>query len=557
MHQKLEQIYHGNRSILEDSDKEIVHQIEQKVSELMSNLTNKEIKTIVKIDSFLYEYSSLEKQKTNLLARNEIISNLIKKAKEPDVYEDAKYWYTVKPFEQFNSPDNNDTLITIFNLADTICLNELSRKLKELEKHNEEKIKNIDEILLDNKKNIEKAKEVISKNPSIKNYFDYKEVKNYKFEIDNNGKLLKISRLEGVLKYSVVYFDSINNNERNKMVLYSGKKDRVIGFGKFGKVKLVQNYDNNRWYALKIQNILPEKIHLLEIDNLKKVDMHYDNVDLESRYKSYIAMTLAPGVEAFSLISEDLLLNPDKDMDIVRILLASAKELQSLHDRKIIHRDVKLENFVYDDKTDKCTLIDVQFLATVDDNGVYLDTKYMGTPGFIDEEIHQNGEFIYSKGSDIYAFGNILRQLREYIEADVDNSTHKKEMVDLLVKYSDSFTAKLLLRSKDLNSFISEASKLCFTFKDELTKPLLLNVNREKIKELLFSSQFNFDQKNSPSLQKTSTAWHDPKISPFLSKSSTDWRAAPPTPIHALESSPRPLKKSRVDDEAPPKMRPL
>lgn len=78
---------------------------------------------------------------------------------------------------------------------------------------------------------------------------------------------------------------------------------------------------------------------------------------------SYIILSQAPGKDLFEHVSEHGTMSEDEIRDIADQLL---NILYDVHSKKIIHKDLKPENVIYDKDTGKVTLIDFEEKFTED-----------------------------------------------------------------------------------------------------------------------------------------------------------------------------------------------
>ena len=77
--------------------------------------------------------------------------------------------------------------------------------------------------------------------------------------------------------------------------------------------------------------------------------------------------------------------------------------LIQLHKKKIIHRDIKLENLIYNSKTQELRLIDFG-LSTLKSNIEFF--KKCGTPGYVAPEILRDQD--YDESADYFSVGVVL-----------------------------------------------------------------------------------------------------------------------------------------------------
>ena len=80
-----------------------------------------------------------------------------------------------------------------------------------------------------------------------------------------------------------------------------------------------------------------------------------------------------------------------------------------MHERGIIHRDLKLKNILIDKPNDYSTLKIADYGLSVNNNDKLWDrTLLCGTPGFIAPEVLTDSN--YGTYNDIFSFGCILYQ---------------------------------------------------------------------------------------------------------------------------------------------------
>lgn len=121
-----------------------------------------------------------------------------------------------------------------------------------------------------------------------------------------------------------------------------------------------------------------------------------------------IVMELLEGGEVFHKIYKDKVVECERDIAILfyRIVVA----VQSIHENKYIHRDIKLENLMFLDlyENSPVKIVDMGSMVSLSQSpdGVYRDCGLVGTPGYIAPESAQY--FDYSYASDIWQLGCCL-----------------------------------------------------------------------------------------------------------------------------------------------------
>jgi len=211
-------------------------------------------------------------------------------------------------------------------------------------------------------------------------------------------------------------------------------KQKRIGEGSFGTAYLVRSKGTGAHYVMKRINFsrMTEKEKdeaMREVEVLAKMQHPYIVAYKESfEYDKnlYIVMDYCEGGDLYTVIrehaqkgryfSEDLILNW-----FVQICLA----LKHVHDRKILHRDIKSQN-IFLTKGNNVKLGDFG-IAKILKNTVDLAKTCIGTPYYLSPEICENKP--YNNKSDIWALGCILYEMAALKHAFVAGN-----MKNLIVK---------------------------------------------------------------------------------------------------------------------------
>ncbi|XP_076446398.1 uncharacterized protein LOC143283892 [Babylonia areolata] len=189
---------------------------------------------------------------------------------------------------------------------------------------------------------------------------------------------------------------------------------RQIGEGAFGKAILVRNKKSNQQCVIKEINIM--KMAPREREESKKevavlAQLKHPNIvtymeSFEEKGALYIVMNFCSGGDLFTKINDQQgrLFPEDQIMDwFVQICLA----LKHIHDRKILHRDIKSQN-IFLTSSGSVQLGDFG-IAKVLNNTAELARTCIGTPYYLSPEVVENKP--YNNKSDIWSLGCVLYEL--------------------------------------------------------------------------------------------------------------------------------------------------
>ncbi|KAG8504610.1 Serine/threonine-protein kinase Nek1, partial [Galemys pyrenaicus] len=168
-----------------------------------------------------------------------------------------------------------------------------------------------------------------------------------------------------------------------------------IGEGSFGKAILVKSTEDGRQYVIKEINISrmsskereESRREVAVLANMKHPNIVQYKDSFEENGSLYIVMDYCEGGDLFKRINaqKGILFQEDQILDwFVQICLA----LKHVHDRKILHRDIKSQNiFLTKDGTVKLGDFGI---ARVLKSTVELARTYIGTPYYLSPEICEN-----------------------------------------------------------------------------------------------------------------------------------------------------------------------
>uniref|UniRef100_A0A8C9AAX6 non-specific serine/threonine protein kinase n=1 Tax=Prolemur simus TaxID=1328070 RepID=A0A8C9AAX6_PROSS len=187
-----------------------------------------------------------------------------------------------------------------------------------------------------------------------------------------------------------------------------------IGEGSFGKAVLVKSTEDGRQYVIKEINISrmsskereESRREVAVLANMKHPNIVQYKESFEENGSLYIVMDYCEGGDLFKRINaqKGILFQEDQILDwFVQICLA----LKHVHDRKILHRDIKSQN-IFLTKDGTVQLGDFG-IARVLNSTVELARTCIGTPYYLSPEICENKP--YNNKSDIWALGCVLYEM--------------------------------------------------------------------------------------------------------------------------------------------------
>ncbi|NXN07404.1 NEK1 kinase, partial [Indicator maculatus] len=235
-------------------------------------------------------------------------------------------------------------------------------------------------------------------------------------------------------------------------------KVRKIGEGSFGKAILVKAKENGQQYVIKEINISKmsnkereeSRREVAVLANMKHPNIVLYRESFEENGCLYIVMDYCEGGDLFKKINaqKGILFPEDQILDwFVQICLA----LKHIHDRKILHRDIKSQN-IFLTKDGTIQLGDFG-IARVLNSTAELARTCIGTPYYLSPEICQNKP--YNNKSDIWALGCVLYEM-----CTLKHAFEAGNMKNLVLKIiSGPFPPVSVHYSYDLRNLLSQLFK--------------------------------------------------------------------------------------------------
>ncbi len=265
-----------------------------------------------------------------------------------------------------------------------------------------------------------------------------------------DSSLKKASRKHlNTIQHSFIKIDNI---------IYGIAYKKYLGTGGFSIVKKIIN-ENNEYFALKIIKFDPQLAKEreqnkrdYELDILKLIGDYISHVIINN--KMYIVMKFIDGLDLYDALytSAGVYKNIFTYTEKILIAYNCALELKKLHDKNIIHADIKSENFKIDNFFNiKIIDFGLSIIIPSDKSCFNTYSNICGTPMFLAPEVNgSNFPLRYSKCSDIYSLGIMFKR-----DLYLDNQFYKHLLhTDPLTRWNIDelaiFLLKFLMECKDL-----------------------------------------------------------------------------------------------------------
>lgn len=190
---------------------------------------------------------------------------------------------------------------------------------------------------------------------------------------------------------------------------------KALGAGGFGKVKLAQSGDGH-WFALKVQkDDLASERKILSIMRQSKGNVvSRQKPDKPLKYSMLMKYVRGSNLQTIidQHMADKIKIHPLRWIDI---LIKLFKQVKLLQKRSILHGDLKLENIIYDNVSNKVYIVDYGFSSITEKDGTVLSADLGGTAEYIAPELiamdKQYGYSTYSSKTEMYALGRITKKI--------------------------------------------------------------------------------------------------------------------------------------------------
>ena len=190
---------------------------------------------------------------------------------------------------------------------------------------------------------------------------------------------------------------------------YMFKRMEELGHGGFATVYRVIETSTDKEYALKVVSkerlTKPKSIEKMKSEISIQSSLHHPNIvqsylSFEDTLNYYIVIEYCPGKSIRDIIKKQKTIKEEQASKMLKDVIEG---VSYLHDNRIIHRDLKLENFLIG-ADGKVKIADFGLSAKLD----YDDQKkytVCGTPNYLSPEILSSAKNGHSYEVDIWAIG--------------------------------------------------------------------------------------------------------------------------------------------------------
>ncbi|MFI4936874.1 MAG: protein kinase [Candidatus Berkiellales bacterium] len=270
----------------------------------------------------------------------------------------------------------------------------------------------------------------------------------------------------------------------------------ILGKGHFGKVKIAQKR-NGECFALKIQKpkyaidgsphfaVQTNEVKVLQVLGFFEGAMVRParrNVDLLEAMKHNILMTLFDGDNLYKRVTNPFL--PLTETQLLLIALQSARGLKAIHEKNVLHCDIKPANMKV-----KITGSGGQNITVnICDNGLSIILppgktstfgQPAGTPLYMAPEINRG---LFSQEADIYALGKsfkedlkLPRDVQRFIDTMLDSHLSMRPHIDTVIQ---CLINALELRAQTLDA---DGSRILMEAKQQLNPSFVVNPHNPPI----------------------------------------------------------------------------
>jgi serine/threonine protein kinase len=258
--------------------------------------------------------------------------------------------------------------------------------------------------------------------------------------------------------------DRLYNKNGDEIEVY----DKIVGIGSYSTIYLGRDKITNALLAIKVQPYKEVEDINHEIAQLKRVGIYLGEqiIKKDKGFVHYLIMPYFQGESIEELYKSNRVISKK---ELLEILIASAKSLQAIHGKNIVHNDIHEGNLIYDNKIGKATWVDYAFAIKLPRSASYRKINIKGNlPLYKAPESNQQRGY----ATDIYQLGFMfLRMLliltsddinyrNKLIESrDVSYGELKKQPVDNSTKIFHKMMSKNWQERPSITEVIDECKK--------------------------------------------------------------------------------------------------
>ncbi|XP_059519293.1 serine/threonine-protein kinase Nek4 isoform X3 [Myotis daubentonii] len=301
---------------------------------------------------------------------------------------------------------------------------------------------------------------------------------------------------------------------------------RVVGRGSYGEVTLVRHRRDGRQYVIKklnLRNASSRERRAAEQEAQLLSQLKHPNI---VTYKEsweggdgllYIVMGFCEGGDLYRKLKEQKgQLLPESQ--VVEWFVQIAMALQYLHEKHILHRDLKTQN-VFLTRTNIIKVGDLG-IARVLENHCDMASTLIGTPYYMSPELFSNKPYNYK--SDVWALGCCAYEM-----ATLKHAFNAKDMNSLVYRIIEG---KLPPMPKDYSPELAELIRTMLSKRPE-ERPSVRSILRQPyIKRQIFCFLEATKAKTSKNNIKNGDSKSKPVSSMFSGKAESNHEVVPPQP---------------------------
>ncbi|KAH9504854.1 Serine/threonine-protein kinase Nek4 [Bulinus truncatus] len=217
------------------------------------------------------------------------------------------------------------------------------------------------------------------------------------------------------------------------MALDDFDRIKIIGKGSYGEVWLAKHKKDKKQYVLKKMNLgkaskrerksAEQEAKLLSTLKHPNIVSYKDSFETDSGFL-YIAMQYCEGGDLYARLKEQHSV-PLEERQVVEWFVQIAMALQYMHERHILHRDLKTQNIFL--TKNKIIKVGDLGIARVLENAGDMATTLIGTPYYMSPELFSNKP--YNDKSDVWALGCCVYEM-----TTLKHAFNAKDMNSLVYK---------------------------------------------------------------------------------------------------------------------------